>query len=87
MITLKVNGLYYEIDADPDTPLLYVLRDEIKLNAAKFGCGLDVVAQDIEQRRIRVGIDLMVETIDLQSHHGLSRCVASAGALCGPADV
>jgi len=40
MITLKVNGLYYEIDADPDTPLLYVLRDEIKLNAAKFGCGL-----------------------------------------------
>ena len=40
MITLKVNGLYHEIDADPDTPLLYVLRDEIKLNAAKFGCGL-----------------------------------------------
>jgi len=40
MMTLKVNGLTYEIDADPDTPLLYVLRDEIKLNAAKFGCGL-----------------------------------------------
>jgi aerobic-type carbon monoxide dehydrogenase small subunit (CoxS/CutS family) len=40
MMTLKVNGLSYEIDADPDTPLLYILRDEIKLNAAKFGCGL-----------------------------------------------
>src|SRR6202165_3487007 len=40
MMTLKVNGLYHEIDADPDTPLLYVLRDDIKLNAAKFGCGL-----------------------------------------------
>jgi aerobic-type carbon monoxide dehydrogenase small subunit (CoxS/CutS family) len=40
MMRLKVNGLYHEIDADPDTPLLYVLRDDIKLNAAKFGCGL-----------------------------------------------
>ena len=28
------------MDADPDTPLLYVLREDIKLNAAKFGCGL-----------------------------------------------
>ena len=29
-----------QIDADPDTPLLYVLRDDLRLNAAKFGCGL-----------------------------------------------
>ena len=40
MMTLKVNGREYQVDADPDTPLLYVLRDDIKLNAAKFGCGL-----------------------------------------------
>ena len=40
MTTLKVNGHDHEIDADPDTPLLYVLREELKLNAAKFGCGL-----------------------------------------------
>ena len=40
MITLKVNGQERRIDADPDTPLLYVLRDELELNAAKFGCGL-----------------------------------------------
>ena len=40
MMTLKVNGIDHQIDADPDTPLLYVLRDDIKLNAAKFGCGL-----------------------------------------------
>src|SRR5712672_754334 len=40
MMTLKVNGQNHEINADPDTPLLYVLRDDIKLNAAKFGCGL-----------------------------------------------
>ena len=39
-MTLKVNGQDHQIDTDPDTPLLYVLRDDIKLNAAKFGCGL-----------------------------------------------
>jgi nicotinate dehydrogenase subunit A len=40
MMTLKVNGQDHQVDADPDTPLLYVLRDDLKLNAAKFGCGL-----------------------------------------------
>ena len=40
MMTLKVNGHDHQIDAGPDTPLLYVLRDDLKLNAAKFGCGL-----------------------------------------------
>jgi nicotinate dehydrogenase subunit A len=40
MMTLKVNGREHQVDAEPDTPLLYVLRDDIKLNAAKFGCGL-----------------------------------------------
>ena len=40
MMTLKVNGHDRQIDAEADTPLLYVLRDELELNAAKFGCGL-----------------------------------------------
>jgi nicotinate dehydrogenase subunit A len=40
MMTLKVNGRDHQLDAEPDTPLLYVLRDDLKLNAAKFGCGL-----------------------------------------------
>jgi nicotinate dehydrogenase subunit A len=40
MMTLKVNGQDRQIDAEADTPLLYVLRDELELNAAKFGCGL-----------------------------------------------
>ena len=40
MMTLKVNGHDHQIDAAADTPLLYVLRDDLKLNAAKFGCGL-----------------------------------------------
>jgi nicotinate dehydrogenase subunit A len=39
-LTLEVNGKTHEIEADPKTPLLYLLRDDLKLNAAKFGCGL-----------------------------------------------
>jgi len=40
MITLTINGAAHEVHADPATPLLYVLRDELGLNGAKFGCGL-----------------------------------------------
>jgi nicotinate dehydrogenase subunit A len=40
VIELKVNGKSHNVSADPDTPLLYVLRDDLQLNAAKFGCGL-----------------------------------------------
>jgi nicotinate dehydrogenase subunit A len=39
-ITLNVNGSTHDIDADPATPLLYVLREDLALNGAKFGCGL-----------------------------------------------
>ena len=39
-VSLKVNGRTHVVDVAPDTPLLYVLRDELELNAAKFGCGL-----------------------------------------------
>ena len=40
MVRIGVNGSAHDIDADPATPLLYVLRDELGLNGAKFGCGL-----------------------------------------------
>ena len=40
MIRLMVNGQQHEVDAEADTPLLYVLRDDLGLNGAKFGCGL-----------------------------------------------
>jgi len=40
MISLEVNGRMHAVDADPATPLLYVLRDHLGLNGAKFGCGL-----------------------------------------------
>ena len=40
MIKLQVNGEEREVEADASTPLLYVLRDQLALNGAKFGCGL-----------------------------------------------
>jgi nicotinate dehydrogenase subunit A len=39
-VTLTVNGASRSVPADPDTPLLYVLRNDFALNGAKFGCGL-----------------------------------------------
>jgi nicotinate dehydrogenase subunit A len=40
MITITVNGQPHQLDIDPATPLLYVLRNDLDLNGAKFGCGL-----------------------------------------------
>jgi nicotinate dehydrogenase subunit A len=40
-VSLKVNGVAHEVTADPETPLLYVLRNDLELNGAKFGCGLE----------------------------------------------
>jgi nicotinate dehydrogenase subunit A len=40
MVTLTVNGKSHQIDVEPDTPLLYVLRDNLGLHGPKFGCGL-----------------------------------------------
>ncbi len=39
-LTLNVNGRAHAVEAEPATPLLYVLRDDLQLNGAKFGCGL-----------------------------------------------
>lgn len=39
-ISLKVNGYVHAVDVDPETPLLYVLSDELQLRGPKFGCGM-----------------------------------------------
>ena len=39
-ISLRVNGAVHAVDVDPQTPLLYVLSDELRLRGPKFGCGL-----------------------------------------------
>jgi nicotinate dehydrogenase subunit A len=40
MIALTVNNVRHDVDIDPSTPLLYVLRNQLQLNGAKYGCGL-----------------------------------------------
>jgi len=39
-LSIIVNGARHQVDASPETPLLYVLRDDLGLNGAKYGCGL-----------------------------------------------
>ena len=39
-LTLKVNGQSHSVDVDPETPLLYVLGEDLRQNGPKFGCGL-----------------------------------------------
>lgn len=39
-LSLRVNGKSHTVDADPSTPLLYVLRNDLQLNGPRFGCGL-----------------------------------------------
>jgi aerobic-type carbon monoxide dehydrogenase small subunit (CoxS/CutS family) len=67
MITLTVNGNAHQVDVDPETPLLYVLRGELALNGAKFGCGVGQCG----------ACAVMVEGVAVNS------CVVPAGTLKG----
>lgn len=40
MIKLTINGKQHEVDVEPDTPLLWVLRDNLNLTGTKYGCGI-----------------------------------------------
>ena len=40
MTSFSINGKQTTVDVDPDTPLLWVIRDELKLTGTKFGCGI-----------------------------------------------
>ena len=40
MIELKVNGTTFDLDVDPETPLLWVIRDYLNLTGTKYGCGI-----------------------------------------------
>ena len=40
MTTINLNGKSTRVDADPDTPLLWVLRDTLQLTGTKYGCGI-----------------------------------------------
>lgn len=62
-ISLVVNGKPRTVEADPETPLLYVLRDDLELKGAKFGCGLSqcgactvvIEKQAVRSCSVRVG--------------------------------
>jgi isoquinoline 1-oxidoreductase subunit alpha len=40
MITITVNGKQHQLDLEPDTPLLWAIRDVVELSGTKFGCGI-----------------------------------------------
>src|SRR5450755_2342368 len=66
-VSLRVNGRTHAVTVEPDTPLLFVLRNDLKLNGPKFGCGL-----------AQCGACLVL--VDGQP---VRSCVTSAGAVAG----
>jgi aerobic-type carbon monoxide dehydrogenase small subunit (CoxS/CutS family) len=84
-ITLSVNGQSHQVDAAPDTPLLYVLRDEIGLTGPKFGCGLSqcgacAVLQDGRQIRSCVTPVSAAASREITTLEGLAASYRGAGA-------
>jgi isoquinoline 1-oxidoreductase alpha subunit len=73
VITLTVNGATRALDADPDTPLLWVLRDELGLTGTKFGCGVaacgactvHVAGEAVRSCQVRLG-DLWGEVTTIE---------------------
>ena len=82
-VELNVNGKRITAEADPDTPLLWVLRDELRLTGTKFGCGIAqcgacTVHVDGETRRSCVTPIKHLEGRDVTTIEGLSGPVAQA---------
>ena len=80
-VELNVNGRRVSAEADPDTPLLWVLRDELRLTGTKFGCGIAqcgacTVHVDGETRRSCVTPIKFVEGREITTIEGLSGPVA-----------
>ena len=67
MIKLNVNGETREADAEPDTPLLWVLRDSLGLTGTKFGCGV-LLARDMEGKTITT-----IEGLGRESLHAVQQ--------------
>jgi isoquinoline 1-oxidoreductase alpha subunit len=83
MVTFTLNGLETTFDGDPDTPLLWVLRDGEKLTGTKYGCGIAqcgacTVHVDGMTRRSCVTPIFMVEGSDVTTIEGLIGAEAEA---------
>jgi len=77
MVKLNVNGVDHEVDADPNMPLLWVLRDLLGLSGTKFGCGMAqcgacTVHVDGEARRSCVSPIATLEGRKITTIEGLS---------------
>lgn len=82
-ISFTVNGKEHNVDVDPDTPLLWVLRDELRLTGTKFGCGIAqcgacTVHLDGMTRRSCVTPVSMAEGSDITTIEGLEGPEAEA---------
>ena len=97
-VSLTVNGATRSVPAEPDTPLLYVLRNDFELNGAKFGCGLSqcgactVLVNGQAMRSCVTPIDSLsgaqITTLEglgtLEKPHALQRAfIAEQAAQCG----
>jgi len=52
--TIKVNGASHDVDADGDTPLLWVLRDVLGMTGTKYGCGIAEWVRPAKTKRLRL---------------------------------
>jgi nicotinate dehydrogenase subunit A len=97
-ISLRVNGKTQVVDSDPATPLLYVLRDDLRLNGPRFGCGLSqcgactVIMDDVTVRSCSLAVSAVgnrqittLEGLGSVAHpHRLQRAfVEEQAAQCG----
>jgi isoquinoline 1-oxidoreductase alpha subunit len=78
MANLRINGRDVTVDADPDTPLLWVLRDHVDLTGTKFGCGAGLCGActvHLDGAAIRSCITPLadVEGAEITTIEGLSR--------------
>ena len=80
MTALSINGKSYDVDVEPDTPLLWVLRDTIGLTGTKYGCGIaqcgacTVHIDGVATRSCQVPVSSLngrqVTTIEALAHNG-----------------
>ena len=76
--TLKINGSHKVVETDPSTPMLWVLRDELKLTGTKFGCGRGLCGactihlNGVETRSCQTSIDSLEEEDEITTIEGLS---------------
>jgi aerobic-type carbon monoxide dehydrogenase small subunit (CoxS/CutS family) len=91
-LTLKVNGRLHTVEADPDTPLLYVLAGDLELKGPRFGCGMaqcgscSVLADGVEIRSCVTPASAVkgkaITTLEgLPAHYAAQRKLAQAPEL------